>query len=508
MSVDPLRASARAIAAAVNARETGATEIAEALLPYVERSDRALGAYLTRTPELLCDYAARVDARVAAGERLALAGVPLAVKDNMCLAGTRTTAGSKILENFVAPYTATAVQRLLDAGALPIGKTNLDEFAMGSSCENSALATTRNPYDVDRVPGGSSGGSAAAVGGFAATIATGSDTGGSIREPAAFCNIVGFKPTYGRISRYGLIAFASSLDQIGPFARSVADAALAYDLMAGKDPLDATSVDRPVEPTVDALRDDLRGVRIGVVREFGLDKLEPPVRAVYERAYADLRGLGAELVDVELPTADYGLATYYLIAPAECSSNLARFDGVRYGLRVDGADVGEMYERTRAAGFGAEVKRRILIGTYALSSGYYDAYYVKAQKARTRIAEDFARAFERCELIVSPAASSPAFGFDAKSDPVAMYLMDYYTIPASLAGLPALSVPCGSAVPSDGARPMPLGLQMMAPLFAERALLGCAHAYEQATKHADKLTPLTMQPEATTSLRAPSGNVA
>ena len=485
--MDPVRDSARAIAREVNGRRAGAAEIAEALIPHVERVDGALGAYLQLTPELMRDQARRVDARIAAGESLPLAGVPVAIKDNMNLAGTRTTAGSKILEHFVSPYTATAVARLLDAGALPIGKTNLDEFAMGSSGENSALGLTRNPYDLDRVPGGSSAGSAAAVGGFEATLSLGSDTGGSIREPAAFCNVVGFKPTYGRVSRYGLIAFASSLDQIGPFARTVEDAALTYDVIAGHDPLDATSVDRPAEPTADALREDLRGVRIGIVDEFGLEQLDPATRASYETAYADLERLGAELVRVALPTAEYGLATYYLIAPAECSSNLARFDGVRYGLRVDAPDVNEMYERTRAAGFGPEVKRRILIGTYALSSGYYDAYYVKAQKARTRIAEDFARAFERCDAVVSPAASSPAFRFNAKSDPVTMYLMDYYTIPGSLAGLPSLSVPCGAVVPDDGARPMPLGLQITSPLFTEGALLGYAHAYEQATHHAEKL---------------------
>ena len=487
--MDPIRDSARAIARAVNARETSAVEIAEALIPHVERVDAHLLAYRQRTPELMREYAERVDARVRAGEKLPLAGVPVAIKDNMCLTGTRTTAGSKILENFVAPYTATAVARLLDAGALPIGKTNLDEFAMGSSGENSAYEKTRNPYDLDRVPGGSSAGSAAAVGGFEATISLGSDTGGSIREPAAFCNIVGFKPTYGRVSRYGLIAFASSLDQIGPFSRTVEDSALAYDVMAGKDPLDATSVDRGVEPTADHLREDLRGVKVGIVKEFALDQLDAPVRAVYEKAYRELQELGAELVEVDLPTAEFGVATYYLIAPAECSSNLARFDGVRYGLRVPGSDVGEMYERTREAGFGPEVKRRILIGTYALSSGYYDAYYVRAQKARTRFAQDFARAFERCDVIASPAASVPAFTFNAKSDPVSMYLMDYYTIPISLAGLPSLSVPCGAAVPEGGARPMPLGLQLATPLFAERQLLGYAHAYERATRHAEKLRP-------------------
>jgi aspartyl-tRNA(Asn)/glutamyl-tRNA(Gln) amidotransferase subunit A len=487
--VDPIRDSARAIARDVNARAVSATEIAETLIPHVARVDAELGAYRELTPDLMRAHARRVDERIARGERLSLAGVPVAIKDNMCLTGTHTTAGSKILEGFTAPYTATAVQRLLDAGALPIGKTNLDEFAMGSSGENSAFEKTRNPYDLERVPGGSSAGSAASVAAQAATISLGSDTGGSIREPAAFCNVVGFKPTYGRVSRYGLIAFASSLDQIGPFARSVDDAALTYDAIAGKDPLDATSIDRPAESTADGLRDDLRGVRVGIVKEFALSALDAATRACYEAAYADLERLGAELVEVTLPTAEYGLATYYLIAPAECSSNLARFDGVRYGLRVDGADVGEMYERTRAAGFGPEVKRRILIGTYALSSGYYDAYYLKAQKARTRIGEDFARAFERCDVIASPAASSPAFKFNAKSDPVTMYLMDYYTIPGSLAGLPSLSVPCGAVVPEDGTRAMPLGLQLTSPLFTERALLGAAHAYERATMHAEKLAP-------------------
>ena len=506
--MDPVRDSARAIARDVNARAVTAAEVAEAVIPFVRSADERVHAYLALTPDLMREHARRVDARIAAGETLPLAGVPVAFKDNMLLTGTRATAGSKILANFASPYTATAVARMLDAGALPIGKTNLDEFAMGSSGENSAFDLARNPYDLDRVPGGSSAGSAASVAAFEATVSLGSDTGGSIREPAAFCNVVGFKPTYGRVSRYGLIAFASSLDQIGPFARTVEDAALVYDVIAGKDPLDATSVERAIEPAAGALRDDLRGVRAGLVKQFPLDKLDAASRASYEDAYAVLERLGAEIVDVELPSADYGLATYYLIAPAECSSNLARFDGVRYGLRVDGADVGEMYERTRAAGFGPEVKRRILIGTYALSSGYYDAYYVKAQKARTRIAEDFARAFERCDVIVSPAASTPAFRFNAKSDPVTMYLMDYYTIPGSLAGLPSLSVPCTPAVPDDGERPMPMGLQMTSPLFTEKQLLSYAHAFEQATHYREKLTPLTTVAESSTTLRAPSGNRA
>jgi aspartyl-tRNA(Asn)/glutamyl-tRNA(Gln) amidotransferase subunit A len=477
-----VKRTAADIARDVSAKRISARDVTEAVLARVDEVDDRLGCYLTRLHDLARRHAQRVDERIAAGETLPLAGVPVAVKDNMCLAGTRTTAASKILENWIAPYTATAVQRMLDAGAVPIGKSNLDEFAMGSSCENSALGVTRNPYDLKRVPGGSSGGSAAAVAAFEAAIGMGSDTGGSIREPGAFCNVVGFKPTYGRVSRYGLIAFASSLDQIGPLARTVEDAALAYDAMAGHDPMDSTSIDRPVEPAACSLRDDLKGLRVGIVKEFETAKLGAEIDALYKRAYEELAGLGAELVEVSLPTADYGLATYYLIAPAECSSNLARFDGVRYGLRVDGADVGQMYEQTRAAGFGPEVKRRILIGTYALSSGYYDAYYVKAQKARTMFGQDFRKAFERCDLIAAPAASSPAFEFDSKSDPYSMYMMDYYTIPMSLAGLPALSVPCGYA----GTPPLPMGLQLAAPLFEEAKLLGAAHAYERATAYGAK----------------------
>jgi aspartyl-tRNA(Asn)/glutamyl-tRNA(Gln) amidotransferase subunit A len=481
--------SAAQIARDVNARSLSAREMTDATLAHLDAVDSQIGAYLTVLRDEARERAARVDARIAAGEHLPLAGVPLAVKDNMCLTGTRTTAGSKILEHWVAPYTATAVARLLEAGCIPVGKTNMDEFAMGSSCENSALGVTRNPYDLSRVPGGSSGGSASAVAAYEAAIGMGSDTGGSIREPAAFCNLAGFKPTYGRVSRYGLIAFASSLDQIGPFGRTVEDCALAYDAMGGHDPMDSTSIDRPLETTATHLRTDLAGVRIGIVKQFATSALGAEIDAVYTQAYRDLKALGATLVEVELPTADYGLATYYLIAPAECSSNLARFDGVRYGLRVDGADVNDMYERTRAAGFGPEVKRRILIGTYALSSGYYDAYYVRAQKARTLIAQDFERAWAVCDLIACPAASSPAFQFNSKSDPYSMYLMDYYTIPMSLAGLPAISLPCGWVTPPGGDRPMPMGLQLCAPLFGERPLLAAAHAYEQKTKHATKYKP-------------------
>lgn len=493
MAPEVIERSAAAIAAAINSGSISALEVVEATLAHVAAVDGVVGSYLTLLDELARSHAARIDARVRDGERLPLAGVPIAVKDNMCLDGTRTTCGSKILENWIAPYTATAVARMLDAGAVPIGKANCDEFAMGSSCENSALGVTRNPYDPARVPGGSSGGSAAAVAAFEAAIGLGSDTGGSIREPGAFCNLIGFKPTYGRVSRYGLIAFASSLDQIGPLTRTVEDAALAYDAMAGYDPMDATSIDRPVEKTADALRDDFRGLRVGIVREFATERLGAEIDRLYRNAYRDLERLGAQLVEVSLPTADYGVATYYLIAPAECSSNLARFDGVRYGLRVEGHDVREMYDKTRAAGFGAEVKRRILIGTYALSSGYYDAYYVRAQKARTLIARDFENAFARCDLIACPAASCPAFEFNAKSDPYSMYLMDYYTIPMALAGLPALSVPCGWVTPVGGTLPMPIGLQLCTALFGEKLLLGAAHAYERATKHASAHRPLLTQ---------------
>jgi aspartyl-tRNA(Asn)/glutamyl-tRNA(Gln) amidotransferase subunit A len=485
-----IKQSAAETANDVRSRRISAVEVAEETLAHVGAVEGRLGSYLTVLPDLARAHAMHVDQRVASGEDLPLAGVPLAVKDNMCLETTRTTCGSKILEHWIAPYTATAVARLLEAGAVPIGKTNCDEFAMGSSCENSALGVTRNPYDPDRVPGGSSGGSAAAVAAYEAAIGLGSDTGGSIREPGAFCNLVGFKPTYGRVSRYGLVAFASSLDQIGPLTRTVEDAALTYDAMAGYDAMDATSIARPVEPTAAALREDLRGLRIGIVREFDSKALGDDLDGIYRAAYGDLERLGAQLVEVSLPTADYGVPTYYLIAPAEASSNLARFDGVRYGLRVEAADVRTMYDKTRAAGFGPEVKRRILIGTHALSSGYYDAYYVRAQKARTLIAGDFDRAFARCDLIACPATSCPAFRFAAKSDPYSMYLMDYYTIPMSLAGLPALSVPCGWSTPEGGNFPMPIGLQLCAPLFAERLLLGAAHAYERATKHALTRAPL------------------
>jgi aspartyl-tRNA(Asn)/glutamyl-tRNA(Gln) amidotransferase subunit A len=414
-----------------------------------------------------------------------LAGVPLAVKDLFCTEGVPSQSGSRILEGYRPPYTATVVARLAAAGAPLLAKTNQDEFAMGSSTENSGFGPTSNPWERTRVPGGSSGGSAAAVAARTAPWALGTDTGGSIRQPAALCGIVGLKPTYGAVSRFGMIAFASSLDQAGPLARDVTDAALLFAQMTGpRDPRDSTSLDYPgkIEPPS---RGDLRGIRLGVPTELSGEGIEPGVLEAFEATLELARSLGASVEPCALPHAPHALAAYYVLAPAEASSNLARFDGVRYGYRAGGAeDLLTMYTRTRHDGFGAEVKRRIMLGTYALSSGYYDAYYVRAQKARTLIARDFERAFAQCDLIACPAASCPAFTFAAKSDPYSMYLMDYYTIPMSLAGLPALSVPCGWTVPEGANLPLPIGLQLCAPLFGEKLLLGAAAAYERATNHA------------------------
>jgi aspartyl-tRNA(Asn)/glutamyl-tRNA(Gln) amidotransferase subunit A len=474
---------------AIARKELSAVEAAETALAQAQSFEPQLHAYIRLLPERAMAKAREVDARVKSGESLGpLAGVPIAVKDIFCVDGEITTAGSKILENFRAPYSATVVQKLEEAGAVIIGKTNMDEFAMGSSCENSAFGPTHNPWDLEGVPGGSSGGSASTVGAGTVPIGLGTDTGGSIREPASFCNIVGVKPTYGRVSRYGMIAFASSLDQAGPMTLDVRDSAQTLSVIAGHDPMDSTSVNVLVPDYVAALRTDLRDVRVGIVSEFETEigKTDPDMAALYKAAYKDLERLGARLVDVHLPHARYGLATYYLIAPAECSSNLARYDGARYGRRVSGdGDVYAMFERTRAAGFGDEVKRRVILGTYALSAGYYDAYYGRAQKIRTLIKKDFDDAFALCDVIACPSVSTPAFELGAKTqDPVAMYLMDYFTIPMSLAGVPALSVPAGYV------RDLPVGLQIVARAFEEAQMLGVAHAYEQATHHANLRTPV------------------
>jgi aspartyl-tRNA(Asn)/glutamyl-tRNA(Gln) amidotransferase subunit A len=408
-----------------------------------------------------------------------LAGVPIAVKDLFCTEGVPTTAGSRILERHTPLYTATAVRRLAEEGAGVLGKTNMDEFAMGSSNENSAYGPVLNPWDRGRVPGGSSGGSAAAVAGGLAPAAIGTDTGGSIRQPASLCGIVGLKPTYGAISRYGMVAFASSLDQCGPLTRDVTDAALLLDAMQGRDPCDSTSLGIEggvAQPT----RTDLDGLRFAVPEELAQDGVESGVREVFERTLDRIRELGGEVAEAPLPHAEHGISAYYVLAPAEASANLARYDGVRYGLRHDADDLIEMYDTTRSEGFGAEVKRRIMLGTYALSSGYYEAYYGQAQKVRTKIAEDFRRAFERFDFVVTPTSPSVAFELGAKiDDPLAMYLSDFFTVPMSLAGIPAISIPAGLAQPDGGGPDLPVGFQIAAPAFAEEKLLDAAYALEQ-----------------------------
>ncbi|HEY7456211.1 MAG TPA: Asp-tRNA(Asn)/Glu-tRNA(Gln) amidotransferase subunit GatA [Solirubrobacterales bacterium] len=427
-----------------------------------------LNAYLWRAEE-------------ASGGDGPLAGVPVAVKDLFCTEGVQTTAGSRILAGHRPLYTATAVRRLAEAGAGVLGKTNMDEFAMGSSNENSAYGPVLNPHDRGRVPGGSSGGSAAVVAGGLAPCAIGTDTGGSIRQPASLCGIVGLKPTYGAISRYGMIAFASSLDQCGPLTRDVTDAALLLAAMQGRDPCDSTSVG--IGGGIEApRREDLAGLRFAVPEELAHDAIEPGVRAVFERTLARIEELGGAIAEVPLPHAEHGISAYYVIAPAEASSNLARYDGVRYGMRVEAeGDVVEMYETTRAAGFGDEVKRRIMLGTYALSSGYYDAYYGRAQRVRTKIAADFAAAFEDFDFVVTPTSPSVAFGLGERTDdPLAMYMSDFFTVPMSLAGIPAISIPAGLAEPEGGGPELPVGFQIAAPAFAEQRLLEAAHALERA----------------------------
>ncbi len=441
-------------------------------------------AYLAVTAAAAREHADDIDARRAAGAALGpLAGVPLALKDVLTMRGAPTTCGSRMLEGWVPPYDATVTERLRAADVVVLGKTNMDEFAMGSSTENSAFGLTRNPWDLDRVPGGSSGGSATAVAGLMAPLAIGTDTGGSIRQPAALTGLVGVKPTYGTMSRYGLVAFASSLDQAGPFARTVEDAALLQSVTWGHDPRDATSVPGAVPDLLGGLKGGVAGLKVGVVRELQGEGYEPGVEVVFAAALERLADLGAEIVEVSLPHASYGLPAYYLIAPSEASSNLARFDGVRYGLRVDAPTAEEMNAATRAAGFGPEVKRRIMIGTHALSSGYYDAYYLQASKIRTLIADDFRAAFEQVDVLISPTSPSVAFRLgDKTADPMAMYLNDVATVPASLAGIPALSLPAGLAsAPDDPSTSLPVGLQVMAPLKRDDVMYRAAWAFEQAT---------------------------
>jgi aspartyl-tRNA(Asn)/glutamyl-tRNA(Gln) amidotransferase subunit A len=465
------------IARALKAREFSSEELIRHFLGRIERLDGELNAFITLTGESALEAARAADQALAAGEGGLLTGVPIAHKDIFCTAGVRTSCGSRMLDNFVSPYDATVVERLRAAGTVMLGKTNMDEFAMGSSNETSFYGPVRNPWDLERVPGGSSGGSAVAVAARLAPAATGTDTGGSIRQPAALAGITGVKPTYGRVSRYGMIAFASSLDQAGTLTQTAEDAALLLGAMSGHDPRDSTSVDAPVPDYLAALGGSLEGLRIGIVEEFFDEGLHPENAAAIEAALKVLEGLGATVRRISLPSIGLSVPAYYVVAPAECSSNLSRFDGVRFGYRTsDAHDLEDHYKRSRGEGFGAEVKRRIMTGTYVLSAGYYDAYYLKAQRVRQLIAADFRHAFETVDVIVGPTTPTPAFGLGAKvDDPVTMYLNDIYTIGVNLAGLPGLSAPCGFV---EG---LPVGLQIIGRAFDEGRILNVAHRYQQET---------------------------
>ncbi len=465
------------LAAGLKAREFSAEELTRHFLERIRAHDGRLNSFITVTEELALEQARAADARLAEGDAGPLTGIPFAHKDIFCTDGVKTSCGSKMLDSFIAPYDATVTVRLREAGAVMLGKTNMDEFAMGSSNETSFYGPVKNPWDLERVPGGSSGGSAAAVAARLAPLATGTDTGGSIRQPAALTGITGLKPTYGRVSRYGMIAFASSLDQGGPFARSAEDAAWLLAAMAGFDERDSTSVDRPVDDYAGRLNDDISGLKIGLPKEYFGEGLDASVGGAIEAAIEELKRLGAEPVEISLPNTAMAVPTYYVVAPAECSANLSRMDGVRFGYRCeDPRDLEDLYKRSRGEGFGPEVKRRIMIGTYALSAGYYDAYYLKAQQVRKLIAEDFRKAFEQVDVIAGPTSPGTAFRLGEKlDDPVTMYLSDIYTIAVNLAGLPGMSIPAGFA---DG---LPVGLQLIGNYFDEARLLNVAHRYQQVT---------------------------
>lgn len=467
-------------------RQISSVELTESLLRRIADVDGRLSSYITVTADAARQQAEAADRRIAAGRAGPLTGIPMQIKDLLCTNGILTTCASRMLAEYVPVYDATAVARLREQGAVLLGKGNMDEFGMGSSTENSAFFPTRNPWDVGRVPGGSSGGSAAAVAAGAATFALGTDTGGSIRQPASFCGITGLKPTYGRVSRYGLVAYASSLDQIGPLGRDAADCATILQAIAGHDPHDATSLPDPVPDYAVGLNGDVTGLRLGVPREYFAEGMDAGVREAVTSAIDQLAALGAEISEVSLPTTEYALACYYIIAPSECSANLARYDGVKYGYSHQGdGDMWEAMERTRQHGFGPEVKRRVMLGAFALSSGYYDAYYHKAQQVRTLIREDFTRAFEHVDALVAPVSPVVAFPIGERSDdPVRMYLVDVYTLPVNIAGLPAMSVPCGF---NEG---LPVGLQLIGPHLAEARLLNIAHAYQQATEWHQQRPPL------------------
>ncbi len=464
----------------LSAREITSAELTAAYLKRIDAIEGSVNAYLTLTAEAAIEAAAEADKKFASGAKQGpLAGIPISVKDIFCTKGIRTTCASKILGNFIPPYDATVVRRLKEAGAVILGKNNMDEFAMGSSTENSAFKKTSNPWALDRVPGGSSGGSAAAVAASLSAASVGTDTGGSIRQPASCCGVVGLKPTYGRVSRFGMIAFASSLDQAGPFTKDVRDAAIMLGAIAGHDPLDSTSINAGTPDYTAFLTNDIKGLKIGIPKEYFIEGIDSGVASSIDAALKTLESLGAELVPVSLPHTEYAVSVYYLVATAEASSNLARYDGVRFGLRADGAqNLLEMYKMTRDTGFGAEVKRRIMLGTYALSSGYYDAYYKKASQVRTLIKNDFDSAFNVCDVIATPTAPTAAFRLGEKlEDPLTMYLSDIFTISCNLAGLPGISVPCGFT--GEG---LPVGLQLLSKQMDEGAILKAAHAYEQATE--------------------------
>ena len=486
--LDLLKKSAMEQFRALKNKEVTAEELTKASLERIRNVDDKLGAFNSLTEEIALNTAKKVDEKISKGEELPLlAGVPLALKDNMNLIGSKTTASSKILENFVSPYNATATQKLLDNLIPIVGKANLDEFAMGSSNENSAFKKVHNPWNLNKVPGGSSGGSAASVASCEAALALGSDTGGSIRLPASFCGIVGMKPTYGKVSRYGLIAFASSLDQIGPFSRTVEDAAALLEVISGYDYHDSTSLNLPVENYRDSLNNDIKGLKVGVVKELIGEGLTEDVSKAIQNAIDTYKSMGAEVVEISLPNIKHSIGIYYILATAECSSNLARFDGVRYGHRTaDAKNLLELYCKSRAEGFGPEVKRRIMLGTYALSSGYYDAYYKKALQMRRVVNEDFLNAFKQVDVLIAPTCPTTAFDLGSKSeDPLAMYLTDIATIGANLAGIPAISVPAG--FDKEG---MPIGLQIMAPQLKEAKLFNFAYKFEQAHDYYTKLATI------------------
>jgi aspartyl-tRNA(Asn)/glutamyl-tRNA(Gln) amidotransferase subunit A len=479
--------SARKLADLYRSGDATAADVTRSLLERIRATEEKVRAYITVTEDLAAAMAEEADRRIKNGDAGPLTGIPITLKDNMCVKGEKTTCGSRILENFVPPYDATVVRRIRDAGMVILGKANMDEFAMGSSTESSFRGPTRNPWNPAMIPGGSSGGSAAAVSALESTVSLGSDTGGSIRLPAAFCGVTGMKPTYGAVSRFGLVAFGSSLDQIGPFARDADDLAFLLNLICGHDPLDSTSVPREYPDFTTFLDKPIKGMTIGLPTEFFGLVSDPDVERVMSDAKTALEGMGVSFTELSLPHLDYGIAAYYVVAPCEASSNLARYDGVKYGRRAENyEDMIDMYMRTRAEGFGPEVKRRIMLGTYALSSGYYDAYYLKAAKVRTLITEDFRNAFEKCDAILSPTAPTPPFEIGEKiDDPMLMYLTDVFTIPVNMAGLPGMALPGGFS-----AAGLPIGVQLTAPHFEEGGLIQLASAFQKETDHHEKRPPL------------------